>query len=427
MHSHGLNARVAASKISRFCAEWGETTMPRTPRIAIIGGGIGGLAAALALERRGAEVIVCEQSPVHSEIGAGLNLTPNAVKAFRALGLEDQLENIGWGSEWLIIRSWKSGRYISRTRRGEFRRKFGAPNLTVHRVDLLDVLRAALKTTDIRLGKRCIAVDGGDGGKRAASARFADGSDLEADIVVGADGIHSAVRDSLFGADAPRFTGCICWRGMAPVDAVPRDINTADGTMWLGPHGHVVHYRVRRGELVNIVAHVDSDAWTEESWTRECGVAEVTTAYAAWNSALTRIYPCSTRWYKWALYDRDPLPRWSKGRATLLGDSAHAMLPYLGQGAAMAVEDGYVLAAMIARYGEDLGEALIAYEQMRAPRAKATVLGSRARAKENHLASPWARLKRDVRLALRERFGGRDNTAFQTAWLYDYDVGKELG
>jgi salicylate hydroxylase len=397
--------------------------MRRAPRIAIIGGGIGGLAAALALERRGAEVAVYEQSPIHNEIGAGINLTPNAVKAFRALGLEYEIESIGWGSEWLMIRSWKSGRTISQVRRGEFRQKFGAPNLTVHRADLLDVVRGALKTTKIQLGTRCVAVEADD---RIAAACFADGSKIEADVVIGADGIHSAVRESLFGADIPRFTGCICWRGMAPVDDVPRDINTADGTMWLGPHGHVVHYRVRRGELVNIVAHVDSDAWTEESWTRECGVAEVMTTYAAWNSALTRLYPCSTRWYKWALYDRDPLEQWSKGRATLLGDAAHAMLPYLGQGAAMAVEDGCVLAAMITRHSEDLGEALVAYERMRAPRAKAAVLGSRARAKENHLASPWAQLKRDVRLALRNRFGGRDTTAFQTAWLYDYDVGKEL-
>ncbi|HTZ02726.1 MAG TPA: FAD-dependent monooxygenase, partial [Xanthobacteraceae bacterium] len=362
--------------------------MRRTPRIAIVGGGIGGLATALALERRGVEVIVAEQSPIHSEIGAGLNLTPNAVKALRALGLNDEVEAIGWGSEFLMVRSWKSGRYISRVRRGEFRQKFGAPNLTVHRVDLLGVLCHALKTTEIRLGKRCIGVDGGDAGKRPASARFADGSEIEADIVVGADGIHSAVRESLFGADAPRFTGCICWRGMAPVDAVPADIDTVDGTMWLGPHGHVVHYRVRRGELVNIVAHIDSDTWTEESWTRECDLAEVMTTYAGWNSALTRLYPCSTRWYKWALYDRDPLPHWSKGRATLVGDSAHAMLPYLGQGAAMAIEDGCVLAATIARHGDDLGAALAAYERMRAPRATAAVLGSRARAKENHLASP---------------------------------------
>jgi len=396
--------------------------MPRAPRIVIIGGGIGGLAAALALERRGGEVIVCEQSPMHSEIGAGLNLTPNAVKAFRALGIEDKVEDIGWGSEFLIIRSWKSGRLISRQRRGDYRKQFGAPNLTVHRADLLDVLLSALKTTDIRLGMRCVAVEAGEHG---AAARFADGSAIDADILVGADGIHSVVRDNLFGTDAPRFTGCICWRGMAPAEAVPRDINTADGTMWMGPHGHVVHYRVHRGELVNIVAHIDSDAWTEESWTRECDVSEVTTAYAAWNPALTRLYPCSTRWYKWALYDRDPLVRWSKGRATLLGDSAHAMLPYLGQGAAMAIEDGCVLAAMIARHGEDFGAALAAYEQARAPRATAAVFGSRARAKENHHASPWARLKRDVKFAWRERFG-KDDSAFQIGWLYDYDVGREV-
>jgi salicylate hydroxylase len=396
--------------------------MARAPRIAIVGGGIGGLAAALALERRGAETIVCEQSGELSEIGAGVNLTPNAVKALRALGLEAEIEDIGSGSEFLNIRSWKSGRFISRMRRGDFRKRFGAPNLSVHRADLLGVLANALKTTDIRLGMRCVGVDTGEHG---AAARFADSSTVEADIVVGADGIHSAVRNSLFGADVPRFTGCICWRGMAPVDALPCDINTADGTMWMGPHGHVVHYPVHRGELLNIVAHFDSDAWTEESWTRQCDVSEPLATYADWNSALTRLYPYSERWYKWALYDRDPLEQWSRGRATLLGDSAHAMLPYLGQGAAMAIEDGCILAAMVARHGERLDDALADYERLRVPRTRDAVLGSRARARENHLASPWARLARDVKLAIRDRFGGADPTVFKTAWLYDYDVTRE--
>ena len=396
--------------------------MPRAPRIVIIGGGIGGLAAALALEQRGAEVIVTEQLSQLSEIGAGLNLTPNAIKAFRALGLEDRINAIGAGSEFLVIRSWKNGRYISRVRRGDLREKFGAPNLTVHRADLLSILANALKATDIRLGKRCVAVEAR---KNSAVARFADDSEIEADIIVGADGIHSAVRRSLFGADVPRFTGCICWRGMAPAEAVPHDINTTDGTMWMGPHGHVVHYPVRRGELINIVAHFDSDAWTEESWTRECDVAEPVTAYAGWHSALTRLFPCSTRWYKWALYDRDPLEKWSKGRVTLLGDSAHAMLPYLGQGAAMAIEDGCVLAATIVRQAGDLDAALLTYEQLRAPRTKAAVLGSRARARENHLTSRFAQFKRNVVFALRERFGS-DSTAFQAAWLYEYDVGRQM-
>jgi salicylate hydroxylase len=397
--------------------------MPHTPRVVIVGGGIGGLAAALALERRGVETVVCEQSPALSEIGAGLNLTPNAVKALRALGVEDEVNAIASESYFLNIRSWKSGRYISRTRRRDFRQKFGAPNLSVHRADLLHVLAAALKTTEIRFGARCAGVEGSEA---VAVARFADNSAIEADVLVGADGIHSVVRTSLFGVDAPRFTGCICWRGMAPAEAVPRDIDTTDGGMWMGPHGHVVHYPVRRGELLNIVAHIDSDAWIEESWTRECEVSELMTTYAGWNSALTRLYPASERWYKWALYDRDPLERWSVGRATLLGDSAHAMLPYLGTGAGMALEDACVLAAAIARQGDDLGAALAAYEAVRKPRTRAAVLGARARAHENHLASPWARLKRDVKFALRERFGGEDNTAFKVGWLYEYDVGREL-
>ena len=396
--------------------------MPRTPRILIVGGGIGGLAAALALEGQRAEVILCEQTPRLSEIGAGIGLAPNAIKALRALGLEEKINAIAWASDYAVIRSWRDGRAISRTYQGDYRERFGAPSVTAHRADLLGVLAGALSTTDVRLGLRCVGIETR---ARGAAARFADGSVTEADIVVGADGIHSKVRESLFGADAPRFTGCICWRGMAPADAVPRDINTADVTLWMGPRGHVVHYLVRRGELLNIVAHVDSDDWTEESWTRECSVDEVMATYAAWNPALTRVFPASTRWYKWALYDRDPPERWSKGRATLLGDSAHAMLPYLGQGAAMAIEDACVLAGLIGRAGDDIDGALLAYERMRLPRAREAVLGSRARAHDNHLTSRWARLKRDLRYAWRRRFGG-DQTVFQAGRLYDYDAGREL-
>src|SRR5437870_13048358 len=168
--------------------------MTRAPRIAIVGGGVGGLAAALALERRGAEIVVCEQSPALNEIGAGLNLSPNALMALRVLGVEDQVIALGSESDFPIIRNWKSGRIISRMRRGAFRRQFGAPNLTVHRADLLDVLRGALKTADIRLGVRCVAVEGRE---RGAVARLADGNEIEADLIVGADGIHSVVRTSL--------------------------------------------------------------------------------------------------------------------------------------------------------------------------------------------------------------------------------------
>ena len=396
--------------------------MARTPRVVIIGGGIGGLAAALALDRRGAEVIVCEQSSGASDIGAGLHLSPNALKALRVLGVEGAVVAAGSEADFLTIRNWKSGRVISRMRPGALREQFGAPSVTVHRADLLAALRGALTSADIRFAARC---EGVEPCGRGARARFADGREIEADIIVGADGIHSVVRPNVCGLDAPRFTGCICWRGMANADAVPRDIAIENGTMWMGPHGHVVHYPVRRGELINIVAHFDSRSWDEESWTRECDVSEVTASYAGWHADLLRLIPCSARWYKWALYDREPAPRWSKGRIALLGDSAHAMLPYLGQGGAMAIEDGCVLAAAIARHGDDLDAALLVYERIRAPRARAAVLGSRARARENHLVSRWAQLKRNVKFALRQHFS-RDQTAFQSAWLYSYDVGREL-
>lgn len=395
--------------------------MARTPRVAIVGGGIGGLNAALALEQRGIEVAVYEQSPQLGEIGAGLNLSPNACKVFRALGIEDDAVAIGHQARYQIIRNYNSGRVISRTDRGNLRQQFGAPYITVHRADLLDMLAGHLRKTKIVLGARCVEVVPGE---TSAAARFADGREIEADIVVGADGLHSVVRKSLFGPEAPRFTGCICYRGLVPRAEVPADLATPDGTMWMGPHGHVVHYWVRRGELLNIVAHFDSDAWTEESWTRECDRSELMQTYAQWNRSLLRLYECGERWYKWALYDREPLDRWSKGRATLLGDSAHAMLPYLGQGACMALEDGYILAAAVAGVPEDLGAALKRYESLRAPRTRACVLGSRARAKENHLASPWQRLKRDVKFFFRDRFGS-DRTAFQATWIYQYDVAQE--
>ena len=398
--------------------------MARRPRIAIIGGGIGGLAAALALHRRGIAATVYEQSAQLSEIGAGLNLSPNAIKAFRALGMEAEAIALGYQADYQVVRSWRSGRTIARQhRKGSFAERFGASLLTIHRADLLGIFRRALPEDCLRLGTACTGVATAAG---AARARFADGGEIEADAVIGADGIHSVVRGSLFGADAPRFTGCVCWRGLVPVEAVARHLRTEEMTSWWGPHGHVVHYLVRRGELVNFVAHHDSAEWTEESWTRECDRAELIETYGRWNEGLLRLFAASERYYKWALYDRDPLARWGTGHVTLLGDAAHPMLPYLGQGACMAIEDGCVLATLIAELPDDIEAALRRYEQLRQPRATRAQLGSRARARENHLASPWARMRRDLRVALRSRFGA-DQTPLQAAWLYDYDVTNAAG
>ncbi len=398
--------------------------MPRTPRAAIIGGGLGGLAACLALHRRGIDAVVFEQTPELSEIGAGLNLSPNALKAFRALGVEDEAIAIGFQPDDQVIRSWRSGRVIARQQRGgDVAERFGAIFISIHRADLLAILGHALPERCIRLGAKCTGVETARDG---AVARFADGAEFEADIIIGADGIHSAVRESLFGPIEPSFTGCICWRGMVPAEAVAHTSHARDMTGWWGPHGHIMHYPVRRGELVNFVAHLDSDGWTGESWTHECGRAELMETYAGWNRSLLQLIESSERYYKWALYDREPLDRWGKGRITLLGDSAHPMLPYLGQGACMAVEDGYILAESVARAPGRLTDALRDYERLRMPRTRRAQLGSRRRARENHLASPIARLKRDIRMAYRSRFG-KDKSPMQAEWLYEYDVSAETG
>lgn len=396
----------------------------RAPKVAIIGGGIGGLATALALHLRGIEAKVYEKTSSLSEIGAGLNLSPNALKAFRSLGVEDAAIDFGFQSPDQVIRSWRSGRVIARQQRsGNVVERYGAEFLSIHRADLVDIFAAALPDSCVHLSADCIGTETrGD----VAMARFADESEIEADIIIGADGLHSVVRESLFGHIEPTFTGCICWRGMAPVEAVSHMPGALEMTAWWGPHGHVVHYPVRRGELINFVAHIDSDAWTEESWTHECDRSEMMETYGKWNENLLRLIESSDLYYKWALFDRAPLESWGKGRVTLLGDSAHPMLPYLGQGACMAVEDGIVLAEAVKRSPDDLALALSDYERLRKPRSTQAQLGSRHRAKENHLVSPFARLKRDVRIAFRNRFG-TDKSPTRADWLYDYDASAEDG
>ena len=319
-------------------------------RVAIIGGGIGGLLAARALCRRDVEVAIYESAPELREIGAGVALGPNAMKVLRSLGLEDDVRAIAGRWEWAVTRHGKTGRVISKTSRDQQATLFGSAGATAHRADLLDVLAQSLPGDIVTLGARCVGVES-DG--TLAVARFQDGTEVEADVVIGADGIHSAVRESLFGPDAPRFTGKICYRSVVPVDAVPGGPPPAENVQWLGPHGTIVLYPVRRDELINVVCHYDDEGYRHESWVSECERDEVLERYSGWHESLLRIFSAGEVWYKWALYDRDPIPEWTRGRVSVLGDAAHPMLPYLGQGACQAIEDGCVLAAALAAEPDD--------------------------------------------------------------------------
>jgi salicylate hydroxylase len=393
-------------------------------RVAIIGGGIGGLTAANALLRAGAEVSVYEAAGELKEIGAGVALHANAMRVLRFIGVEPAVRKVAGRTDYAVTRDGISGRVISRTSRTRQVELQGIEPATVHRADLLDVLAAALPAGIVSLGKRCVSVTSGDS---SATALFADGTTAEADVIIGADGIHSPVRTALFGPDAPRFTGKICYRSVITSAAIRggalADL-AADNGQWLGPHGTIVLYPLRGEELINVVCHYDDDSYRHESWVTECDRAEVLDRYSGWHQSLLRLFEAGETWYKWALYDRDPIPRWTSGRVTLLGDAAHPMLPYLGQGACQALEDGAVLANALAdpRFASDPVAALEAYERTRRPRASQVVLTARARGVSNHLPSRWAAIRRDAAIAVRRRLNRRDADGRGATWLADYDA-----
>ena len=388
-------------------------------RVAIIGGGIGGLTAANALSRAGIEVAVYEAAAELREIGAGVALHANAMRVLRAIGVEDAVRKVAGRSQWQITRNWKTGRVISKSSRQQQAAAFGLLGATVHRADLLDVLADAIPAGIVTLGRRCTEVlPDGD----IAVARFADGGEIEADIIVGADGIHSPVRASLFGPDAPRFTGKICYRSVIPTEAVRGIRPDTDLAQWFGPHGTIVLYPLRGEELINVVCHYDDDSYRHESWVTECSREEVLERYAGWHESLLRLFAAGDTWYKWALYDRDPIPRWTRGRVTLLGDAAHPMLPYLGQGACQALEDGAVLATALTAEAADPPTGLARYERTRRPRASQVVLTSRERGLSNHLTSRWAAWQRDLLIAWRRRVNRGDPEGRGAAWLADYDA-----
>jgi salicylate hydroxylase len=341
------------------------------------------------------------------------------MRVLQSLGLEQPIIEASFEPNRHVLRSWKSGRLLFATAmKGEFFRRFGAGYYQIHRADLHKILAQAVPDHCIHLNSKCVGMQSaGDG----AVLTFADGRTANADVVVGADGIHSVVRQSLFGADSPRFTGNTCWRGIVPVEVLPKNLIEPDSTVWLGPYGHVVHYYVRGGQLVNFVACYEASDWRAESWVTEAKRDDLMRAYTGWNPKLLELFQRSDKVYRWALYDRDPLPQWSKGCATLIGDSAHPMLPYLAQGACMAIEDGYVLADVLAEQLGDAEGALQTYEALRRPRTSQVQLNARARAKINHLSSPLARMKRDLGYTVKRVFKPK-GTSYGIEWIYSYDA-----
>jgi len=371
------------------------------PRIVIIGAGIGGLAAASALQRADYAVSIYEQTPQAGEVGAGLQLGPNAYKVLRALGLERKLLEIASEITTLVTLDWRDGSPISFQPMGSTaRQKFGAPYLTASRTDLHSLLLESLSNVRISFGMRCVAVE--TTGKTAV-ARFVNGAEVEADAVIGCDGINSVVRQSVFGKDKARFTEGLYFRGKLEFDRIEAlgldcfgpDYSLRDYVSWLGPTGRVMFYPMTSGRFLNIAAGYTTKEWTSESWSTPSSREEVLTAYSGWDERMLALLRQTDQWFKWGVFDRDPMATWVSGVVTLLGDAAHPFIPNLAQGASMAMEDGFVLARALADHPGDLRLGLAAYEAERRPRTKRAQLQARDQFLANLAVPPPPRIDRD--------------------------------
>lgn len=388
------------------------------PKILIVGAGLGGLTAAAALIQAGFNVVVLEQAKELGEVGAGLHVSPNAIRVFRALGLESGLIDIANEPAAFTGYDSGSGRLLYTTPIDTFfQSRYGTSYYTVYRPDLHALLRTAIPKERIVTDARVVAVEQD---ADTAFAKLADGRTMRGHVVVGADGIHSVVRHAVGALDQPRFTGMMAYRGLVPAEKIPPGLIGNDAANWLGPHGHIVHYYVRRRELLNLTAIHRNDYWKEESWSIPATHAEVLETFSGWHPTIRTLLGMTTRPFKWALYDREPIQQWTRARATLLGDSVHAMLPFLAQGAAMAIEDAWVLARCLTRNRDNPVLALLEYQDERRERAAQVQLASRARAASLHEAVRWKRAVRNLQFAARSWWNPQQ-TMHRGEWLYGYD------
>ena len=385
--------------------------------VLIAGAGIGGLTAALALAQRGFAVAVFDQAERLEEIGAGIQLSPNASRILIALGLDERLQRHVVAPEELRIMSAQGAQMLARAPLGASAgQRYGAPYWVIHRGDLQAALLAAVAgqpAITLHLGTRIddFAQDGA-----LICARSADRREHRGIALIAADGLWSRLRGRLGHGDAPRFAGQVAWRALAPADTVAADLRAPAVNLWFDTDAHLVHYPVRGGSLINVVAIARSD-WREPGWSAPANRDEVLARYpaATWPPAVRALLAAPQRWQKWALYDRSPLAAWGRGAATLLGDAAHPMLPYLAQGAAMAIEDAAVLAQCLALRRNNPAGALRAYERERCARSARAQRAAHRNGAVYHLGKPGALLRQ---LALRAMGGERLLSNYD--WLYGW-------
>jgi salicylate hydroxylase len=390
------------------------------PKIAIAGAGIGGLVAALALLRRGFEVDVFEQAPELREMGAGLQISANGTRLLIALGLRERLEPLVCVPEGKQVRLFTSGQTWKLFDLGEASvARYGAPYWMVHRGDLHGALIDAVRAESpgsLHLGCKLTSFSQAD---KLVSLTFENGPAAEANVLIGADGVHSVVRQELFGPTPAEFTGVAAWRGLVPMERLPAHLRRAVGTNWVGPGGHVITYPLRAGTILNFVAAIERDNWPVESWTERGTKDECAADFTGWHEDVQTIVRNLDIPYKWALLGRQPMSRWTEGSVTLLGDACHPTLPMLAQGANMAIEDGIVLARALESSRADPQEALQRYEKARIARTSEIVRRSTEAAHRFH--NP-ALADGEGAAAYVDREWTPAKIEARYGWLFEYDA-----
>ncbi|QNP76127.1 FAD-dependent monooxygenase [Streptomyces roseirectus] len=382
-------------------------------RVAVAGAGIAGLTLALALHRAGIDCHLYEQAEHLTEVGAGVQVTPNAARLLHRLGLRERLRAVAVTPRAIEMRRWDDGGLLKRTELGDLcHRRFGAPYYAVHRAHLHDALLSHVPPEHVHLGARLTAVTQNTD---AARLHLSDGTTVTADLAVGADGIRSVTRQHL-AADRPRYSGQTIYRGLIPAARLPHLTADPRVRLWFGPGRHCVCYPVSAGRQVSFGATVPASDWGEESWSAPGDRAALAAAYQGWHPDVTRLIGAADTVSRWALYDRDNPGRLSAGRVAVIGDAAHPMLPFQAQGANQAVEDAVALAACLAGAGPGgLGAALHRYERVRLPRTTRIQRQSRANATTFHLADGAGQRRRD---AAAQTSPGLE----EHAWLFGYDA-----
>lgn len=383
-------------------------------RVLIAGAGIGGLAASSCLMKAGHTVEIHEQASELGEIGAGIQISANAMHVLRHLGLEESIRAVGVSPGAYVFRLHDTGEVIQRfSLSAEHEAMHGAPYTQLHRADLHDILAARAREADPNIVRLNHRVTGFTENADGVELHFADGTSACGDLLIGADGLKSVVRAQMFGAAAATYTGDAAWRALVPTDRLPKNFLEQVMSVFMGPEGHVVCYYLRGGELLNFVGIVETDQVSDESWTVKLPWDELKAQYRGWHPVLQTIIDAADKdqCYRWSLFNRPPIREWSTRRVTLLGDAAHPTLPYLAQGAAMAIEDGAVLTRALGM-GNSIAEALQIYQRNRADRTARIVLQSSANRELFHLRSE---------AEIRARFATKDEGEDRNRWLYSYN------